>query len=197
MSFLDDELAELKKALQSSFLLELTKKDDTGLILSVTSLLDQFLGLALLIRFPIEISTSSYARIFDPNAPLGSFSAKIHLAQALGLVIPKMGGDLTILRKLRNEYAHSILPPPLSDPRLSKRCASLTLKYELPANVLESCKTPLHQKILESVSMLMVYLIIVIQRTMAERKVLQTHSSEIKIEMHSLLAEMGLKTTDI
>jgi len=45
--------------------------------------------------------------LFGAMAPLGSFSAKLRIAHALGLVSPTLYDDVDFLRKLRNEAAHS------------------------------------------------------------------------------------------
>jgi hypothetical protein len=41
-----------------------------------------------------------------PNAPLGSFSAKIDLAYRLGFISARLCSDLHLLRKIRNRFAH-------------------------------------------------------------------------------------------
>jgi DNA-binding MltR family transcriptional regulator len=41
------------------------------------------------------------------TAPLGTLSARILTAQALGLLPPKAARDLHLIRKIRNEFAHS------------------------------------------------------------------------------------------
>lgn len=47
-----------------------------------------------------------HALFRDPNAPLASFSAKIRLASALGLIGDHTEADLNRIREIRNRFAH-------------------------------------------------------------------------------------------
>ena len=46
--------------------------------------------------------------LFDPDRPVGSFSSKIALAYRLGLIDKEMEFCLQMIRKTRNDFAHSI-----------------------------------------------------------------------------------------
>jgi len=194
MSFLDEELAGLKAASSQNFLMNIATRDDAGLVIGATSLLDQFIALGLIIRFPVEITRSSYERIFGPNAPLGAFSAKITVAHALGMVFGDMWNDLTNLRKIRNVYAHEIMPPPLTQGHLAQRCRALKLKIDLSPDILAACATPERQRVAESTFSLVLHLLVLIQRAVAERKCYSAHSDEINSEMRSLIDEMNKKS---
>lgn len=50
----------------------------------------------------------SYKRLFEGNAPLASFSAKIDLSRLLGMVSDLIWSDLHHIRGIRNEFAHHI-----------------------------------------------------------------------------------------
>lgn len=196
MGFLNDELAELRKSLGPNLTMKQLEKDDFGLVISATSMLDQLLGFALVIRFPVDLTKSSYERIFSPNGPLGTFSAKISLASVLGLTVGEMWNDLSILRKLRNDYAHAILPRPLTDKEMSQRCLSLRLRLPLSEDTIKACKTIERQRVIESVNSITLALVILIHRLVAERQVLADEQAQINTKMRAALNEMGMPLRD-
>lgn len=63
--------------------------------------------------------------LFLPDRPLGSLGAKVALARRLGLIEPPVERALSILRKLRNAFAHSAESASLSDPSHSSRLAEI------------------------------------------------------------------------
>ncbi len=82
--------------------------DDTTLVLLGTSLVDDFLKLALVSGFTKRaVSKRRVVQIFEGEGALATFSAKISLSTLLGLTISNAAHDLTILRKIRNRFAHS------------------------------------------------------------------------------------------
>jgi hypothetical protein len=44
------------------------------------------------------------------NAAFGSFAAKIQLGRALGIYGPVMHGQLTVIKNVRNQFAHCAVP---------------------------------------------------------------------------------------
>jgi hypothetical protein len=82
--------------------------DDATLVLLGTSMIDEFLKLVLVSGFTKEaVSKRRVAHIFDGDEALATFSAKISLATLLGLTTADATHDLTLLRKIRNRFAHS------------------------------------------------------------------------------------------
>lgn len=55
----------------------------------------------------IELSNDDVAGLFQGSSPLSSFSAKVKLAYALGLIGPKARHDLDRVREIRNVFAHA------------------------------------------------------------------------------------------
>ncbi len=53
---------------------------------------------------------ADYGAIFDvyPNAPLSSFAARTLMGRALGVIDDRTQGDLNVIRRIRNIFAHSI-----------------------------------------------------------------------------------------
>lgn len=66
---------------------------------------------------------SSRETLFHPERPLGSFGARIALAQRLGLIDPAVEQTFHALRKVRNAFAHSTAIAVLSDPSHQQRLA--------------------------------------------------------------------------
>ncbi len=178
-TFLDDELAELKATLGSEFMQNIAEKDDLGLVIATTSLLDKFIGIVIMLRFQVDITARSYERVFGFNGPLGTFAAKIDLGAALGVVIGDMAHDLGIMRKLRNEFAHAVYHPQLADGVMSARCKSLRMRFELSDAVKRACKTDERSRLVETTASLLLHLAAVIQRGMVEREFVKKHSQEI------------------
>src|SRR5688572_23015419 len=54
-----------------------------------------------------------------PNAPLGTFSARIDASFQMGLVSKELARDLHIIRKIRNQFAHEPLDTTFDTPRIS------------------------------------------------------------------------------
>lgn len=74
-------------------------------VLLAASLLDDFL-LQLLESRMIESATTQ--KLLRDAEVLGSFSAKIDLAYALALIPEEVFLDLNLIRKVRNDFAHSL-----------------------------------------------------------------------------------------
>jgi len=59
------------------------------------------------------------------NAPIGKFSTRILLAFGLGLISEREYRELEVIRKIRNEFAHSI-DITFNHPSVSSRCKLLS-----------------------------------------------------------------------
>jgi hypothetical protein len=82
--------------------------DDTALVIRATSLVDEFLKVTLIAGFRRDVvSRRRIDDVFTGHGPLATFSAKISLCSLLGLTTPNVRHDLTVLRKIRNDFAHS------------------------------------------------------------------------------------------
>jgi DNA-binding MltR family transcriptional regulator len=80
---------------------------DRGVAIIAVSLLEQMLEIVLLQRM-MPLSARRYARMFGRMGPLSSFSAKIELALALGVISENLYYQIDALRKVRNTFAHRI-----------------------------------------------------------------------------------------
>ncbi|WP_263602363.1 hypothetical protein [Chryseobacterium sp. PET-29] len=85
---------------------ELTKESDRGCVLLASSHLDFMLEKLLYSK--LIGSKKQKKQIFDFNGPLGTFSSKIIMSYSLGLLPPLAQQDVQTIRKIRNEFAHSV-----------------------------------------------------------------------------------------
>ena len=89
----------------SEFLIEFNKESDRGAALNAASVLDDWLE-KILHEF-LAYNKSAQNLLNGFNAPLGTFSAKIAATHALGLIQDNEFEEITIIRKIRNEFGHS------------------------------------------------------------------------------------------
>ena len=64
-------------------------------------------------------------RLFGPTGPFSSFAAKIDIAFCGGWISPDLHHNMHLLRRIRNDCAHSLDFPGLNDAELSKRISQL------------------------------------------------------------------------
>ncbi|WP_292656181.1 MltR family transcriptional regulator, partial [Nitratifractor sp.] len=84
---------------------ELEKESDRGCALVAAAYLENEIT-ALLLGFFVEQGKSATKELFDFNGPLGTFSSKIKIAFALGLISKETQISLDVIRRIRNDFAH-------------------------------------------------------------------------------------------
>lgn len=107
----------------SEFLSEFQKETDRGAALVGAALLDDRLK-QIIVSFLIEGKISS-GLLDDANAPLHSFSSRIKMAFCLGLISKEEYGNLEVIRKVRNEFAHRLHGLSFSNEEIIKLCRKL------------------------------------------------------------------------
>lgn len=80
-------------------------ESERGCVLVGGAMLDEMLG-ALLRAFFIRDENLTKELLYAPNAPASSFSARIRLCRAIGLITDEFFRDLDRLRGIRNKAAH-------------------------------------------------------------------------------------------
>ena len=109
---------------------ELKAETDRGVVLVVAAFLDEQLEMLLTRHF---IDDAKVAReLLSNNGPLATFSSRIKLAYCLDLMHPEQYSDLQIIRKIRNEFAHSHTPADFSSDRVRDLCANLGFMHQVP-----------------------------------------------------------------
>jgi mannitol operon repressor len=122
----DSDLEELQ-----SFFGELQRETDRGLPLVAAALIDEKLINALR-SFMCE-GKAAERLLSEPNAPLGTFSARIDACFALGLIDEDEYQEITLVRKVRNLFAHSSSGLSFDNEKVVGLCASL--KSPLPSGM--------------------------------------------------------------
>jgi DNA-binding MltR family transcriptional regulator len=97
-------------------------ESDRGCVIFGTALLSE--GLEELLRSSLRRAPEDNKLIdslFQGYAPLSTFSAKIQLAYALGILPRHLKERIELVRRLRNEFAHESGPLTFEDPRCADR----------------------------------------------------------------------------
>lgn len=85
-------------------------------------------GIDYMLRNLLETALpGSSSKLYEPNAPFGSLSARISTTFAMGLITGKERRELDILRKIRNDFAHKLADASFASTSISDRCRSLEL----------------------------------------------------------------------
>lgn len=108
----------------SNRLNEITRDlDERGLVLTLAAFSEEALG-ELLGQF-MRPGQSAKDLLEGFNAPLGTFSARIKAAFALGLITDRQQENLDRLRRIRNEFAHSWEPITFANQTVASHIAAL------------------------------------------------------------------------
>lgn len=89
-----------------------------------TSMVDRGLEVALQSKF-VDLSKRQKEVIFEGSGPLASFSSKIKIAHALGLISIRVKEDLEKIRSVRNVFAHSLLDVSFETPEINNTCSRI------------------------------------------------------------------------
>lgn len=103
----------------------LREESDRGKVLISTGFIEDQLKNVLL-AFMLE-SSQAEELVSSTNAPLGTLSAKISSCYVLGLVSEVEHHDLTLIRRIRNDFAHN-LHTSFTTQSVIDRCKLLRLK---------------------------------------------------------------------
>lgn len=107
----------------SGFLKEFQGETDRGAALVGAALLDRQLRDLLLSHF---VDKKESAELLDGGtAPLGTFSSRIKASYCLGLVTELEHGELQIIRKVRNEFAHQTHGLTFLNEKVASLCGNL------------------------------------------------------------------------
>jgi mannitol operon repressor len=90
----------------STFLRELQAESDRGLALVGASVIDD--KLAASVKAFLAESKVVPRLVDDANAPLGTFSSRVNACLSLGLIDQFEYDEITLIRKVRNEFAHGL-----------------------------------------------------------------------------------------
>jgi len=119
----EDPTVDDLEALES----ELYAGSDRGAAVIFSSVVEKSLG--KLLRDAMR--PDGIGNLFEFDGTLGTFGAKIQFAYALQLIGPITRHDLTIIRSLRNQFAHSRRPIEFETPVVAAACKHLSLPDQL------------------------------------------------------------------
>jgi DNA-binding MltR family transcriptional regulator len=105
------------------FRISLSPETDRGVALVCAAYLEHELE-SLLRKYFVDDAKISDS-LFEPSGPLGTFSAKIDLILALGVVSPEVHRSLHLVRKIRNEFAHQHRVLSFAHQKIESRCREL------------------------------------------------------------------------
>ena len=115
-----DEVMQLREALSA--------ETDRGCALHAASYLDNELGVMLASHFVDHAKT--HKELLDGTGGLATFSARIAIAFALGLVSENVRNDLTLIRKIRNDFGHNPAKIGFDHEPIANRCRELHFRWE-------------------------------------------------------------------
>lgn len=122
----DDELPDSgSKALDvlNRFLRYLSDLDDRAMVLALGEFANVTLE-ELLIHY-LGNTTDAKELIAGYNAPIGTFAARIRMANTLGMLHPDQYNDLQVLKRIRNAFAHDFSGISLNSPDIKSQCGKL------------------------------------------------------------------------
>jgi mannitol operon repressor len=107
----------------SGFLKEFQSETDRGAALVGAALIDT--RLERLLCSHLAVADIAKDLVVGNNAPLGTFSARIKMSYALGLITELEFAEVEIIRKIRNEFAHALHGLTFENQKLSALCRNL------------------------------------------------------------------------
>ncbi|MBX3361836.1 MAG: hypothetical protein KF912_09500 [Phycisphaeraceae bacterium] len=102
----------------------LSHESDRGVVLMAAAHLDD--QLKELLSFILVDDVGAQQDLLSSNGGCSTFSSRIALAYLLGLISKKVYRDLTLIRKIRNDFAHVATPIALADATIANRCRELS-----------------------------------------------------------------------
>ncbi|WP_354181630.1 hypothetical protein [Bradyrhizobium sp. LA6.1] len=99
---------------------------DRGACLLMVAHLERELTAALESKLP-NLDNSQRAAMFEQDGPLATFSRKITMAHALGIIGPKAFANFKIIRFTRNAFAHATVPITFDTTEIEQACGELHL----------------------------------------------------------------------
>lgn len=116
------KIAEDTKVVMA-FRKELLKETDRGCALMVGSYLEY--ELELLLKEKLVGRKKSFDDLFQFNGPLGTFSSKIKMCYAIGLISKETHDELELIRKIRNDFGHEFEAISFSTNQIKERINNL------------------------------------------------------------------------
>lgn len=111
---------------------EFTGESDRGCVLIMSAIIERILQSAIRKVLRANISENDLSEIFRAEGPLGSFSSRISVAYALGMLGKNAKHDLHLIRHIRNAFAHSRRSLRFTTPAVHDVCMLFVLPKGFP-----------------------------------------------------------------
>ena len=136
---MSDEMSEARKALVAvlqdayDYHAELRGESERSAVILAAANFEDWLRETIMMKF-VTLSKGLRKRIFENYGPLSTFTAKIDIAFALEIYDERTRKSLHIIRKIRNEFAHSPKAIKFDNAKLSRMCRRLDMGDESQSN---------------------------------------------------------------
>jgi DNA-binding MltR family transcriptional regulator len=112
---------EWTKNHHDTFVANIKNESDRGMVLITAVFLEECLEFILRCHFAnSKRRKKSIEPLFEGFGPLSSFSGKISLCYAFSLISDAIEHDLHTIRKIRNQFAHSVSTDGFADPKFGE-----------------------------------------------------------------------------
>ncbi len=102
-------------------------REDRAIVIMTGTVIEQGLETAILARLPGILAGNESYIFGDDAAPLRGLDAKIRIAFALGILGEEARSDLSLIKSIRNTFAHSRLEIDFTTPQVIEACNHFTL----------------------------------------------------------------------
>lgn len=101
-----------------------SNETDRAAAILASSFIDEQLERLLI---ALLVDDSRVREMFEGDRPLAAFSARVNFAFSIGLLPLNVYADLNLIRKIRNDFAHSATAVSFDLPPARDRCAALSV----------------------------------------------------------------------
>jgi len=113
-----------------NYIAYIMKESDRGAAVMAASLVEKALEDAIRSRFAAPEGDVADSWFEGINAPFRTFAAKISLGRALAIYGEHMERRLSLIKNIRNAFAHRMIPLDFTHPTLVEACLELTPQPE-------------------------------------------------------------------
>lgn len=137
----------------SEFIHEFQNESDRATVLLGAAYLDKLLGKLLNAKI-INDEKVCDELLKNPYSPLGSFHSRILSAYGLGLIHSEEFEDLTIIRRIRNDFAHEIFGMTFDNRSVIDLCKNLNLPKKTLKKIPQTIQSSPRSQFIDCVVML-------------------------------------------
>jgi hypothetical protein len=152
--------------------------DDRATAIMATGLIEDLLAVTIINKFRRTPTENQANELFIGYGPLATLSSKTVIGFLLGVLSTDDKHDLTIIRKIRNDFAHIFAPLTFESKTIASRCNSLKLTGALSPKVESLVEEGPKAKFIRSTVRLFSHLVMNSYLSVEEKKTLQDHRTE-------------------